>query len=104
MMETIRLHSAVRLERVRGSHTADTCGIYWKPVHAILEGYFDITLANAHRIDHVLTIRQQEGEKHRGSDDDNPAAYQHYSSDRSLAAAAPATGQQMIVDGHARLA
>ncbi len=31
----------------------ESTGIYWKPVYNILEGYFDITLANAQRIKNV---------------------------------------------------
>ncbi len=31
----------------------ESTGIYWRPVYNILEGYFDITLANAYRIKNV---------------------------------------------------
>jgi transposase len=31
----------------------ESTGIYWRPVYNILEGYFDIVLANAHRIKNV---------------------------------------------------
>ena len=31
----------------------ESTGIYWRPVYNILEGYFDITLANAQRIKNV---------------------------------------------------
>lgn len=31
----------------------ESTGIYWKPVYNILEGYFEITLANAQRIKNV---------------------------------------------------
>jgi transposase len=36
------------------THVAmESTGIYWKPVYNILEGYFDVTLANAQRIKNV---------------------------------------------------
>ncbi len=42
------------LEEKEVTHIAmESTGIYWKPVYNILEGYFDITLANAHRIKNV---------------------------------------------------
>ncbi|WP_201305441.1 IS110 family transposase, partial [Paenibacillus puerhi] len=42
------------LEAKSISHVAmESTGIYWKPVYNILEGYFDMTLANAHRIKNV---------------------------------------------------
>jgi len=42
------------LEQRRVTHIAmESTGIYWKPVYNILEGYFDITLANAQRIKNV---------------------------------------------------
>lgn len=42
------------LEEKQVTHIAmESTGIYWKPVYNILEGYFDITLANAQRIKNV---------------------------------------------------
>lgn len=42
------------LEAKQVTHIAmESTGIYWKPVYNILEGYFDITLANAQRIKNV---------------------------------------------------
>lgn len=42
------------LEEKEVTHIAmESTGIYWKPVYNILEGYFDITLANAQRIKNV---------------------------------------------------
>ncbi|MBM7694896.1 transposase, partial [Peribacillus deserti] len=42
------------LEERHVTHIAmESTGIYWKPVYNILEGYFDITLANAQRIKNV---------------------------------------------------
>jgi transposase len=42
------------LEQRQVTHIAmESTGIYWKPVYNILEGYFDITLANAQRIKNV---------------------------------------------------
>lgn len=42
------------LEERQITHIAmESTGIYWKPVYNILEGYFDITLANAQRIKNV---------------------------------------------------
>jgi transposase len=42
------------LESKNMTHIAmESTGIYWRPVYNILEGYFDITLANAHRIKNV---------------------------------------------------
>ncbi|OQM47053.1 IS110 family transposase [Anoxybacillus sp. UARK-01] len=42
------------LEDRRITHIAmESTGVYWKPVFNILEGYFDITLANAQRIKNV---------------------------------------------------
>jgi transposase len=42
------------LEEKDVTHIAmESTGIYWKPVYNILEGYFDITLANAQRIKNV---------------------------------------------------
>jgi transposase len=42
------------LEEKEITHIAmESTGIYWKPVYNILEGYFDITLANAQRIKNV---------------------------------------------------
>lgn len=42
------------LEEKEVTHIAmESTGIYWKPVYNILEGYFDITLANANRIKNV---------------------------------------------------
>lgn len=42
------------LEELEITHIAmESTGIYWKPVYNILEGYFDITLANAQRIKNV---------------------------------------------------
>jgi transposase len=42
------------LEEKEVSHIAmESTGVYWKPVYNILEGYFDITLANAQRIKNV---------------------------------------------------
>jgi transposase len=42
------------LESKSVTHVAmESTGIYWKPVYNILEGYFDVTLANAHRIKNV---------------------------------------------------
>src|SRR3954447_26180445 len=31
----------------------ESTGVYWKPVHAILEGYFELIVANAHHIRNV---------------------------------------------------
>ncbi len=42
------------LEDHKVSHIAmESTGIYWKPVYNILEDFFDITLANAQRINNV---------------------------------------------------
>lgn len=42
------------LETKGVTHIAmESTGIYWKPVYNILEGYFAVTLANAHRIRNV---------------------------------------------------
>lgn len=42
------------LESKSVTHIAmESTGIYWKPVYNILEGYFDVTLANAQRIKNV---------------------------------------------------
>lgn len=42
------------LESKEITHIAmESTGIYWKPVYNILDGYFDITLANAQRIKNV---------------------------------------------------
>lgn len=42
------------LEAKEVTHIAmESTGIYWRPVYNILEGYFDITLANAQRIKNV---------------------------------------------------
>lgn len=42
------------LEENGVTHIAmESTGVYWKPVYNILEGYFDITLANAQRIKNV---------------------------------------------------
>lgn len=42
------------LESKEVTHIAmESTGIYWRPVYNILEGYFDITLANAQRIKNV---------------------------------------------------
>jgi transposase len=42
------------LEEKEITHIAmESTGIYWKPVYNILEGYFDITVANAQRIKNV---------------------------------------------------
>ncbi len=42
------------LEEKKVTHIAmESTGIYWKPVYNILEGYFDITVANAQRIKNV---------------------------------------------------
>jgi transposase len=42
------------LEERQVTHIAmESTGIYWKPIYNILEGYFDITLANAQRIKNV---------------------------------------------------
>ena len=42
------------LEKKEITHIAmESTGIYWKPVYNILEGYFDITVANAQRIKNV---------------------------------------------------
>lgn len=42
------------LEDMNVTHIAmESTGIYWKPVYNILEGYFDICLANAQRIKNV---------------------------------------------------
>jgi len=42
------------LESKDVTHIAMECtGVYWRPVYNILEGYFDITLANAQRIKNV---------------------------------------------------
>ena len=42
------------LEKRQITHIAmESTGIYWKPVFNILEGYFDITIANAKRIKNV---------------------------------------------------
>jgi transposase len=31
----------------------ESTGVYWKPVHAVLEGHFDLTVGNAHHIKNV---------------------------------------------------
>ena len=31
----------------------ESTGIYWKPVHAVLEGHFELIVANAHHIKNV---------------------------------------------------
>ncbi len=42
------------LESKSVTHVAmESTGIYWKPVYNVLEGYFDVTLANAQRIKNV---------------------------------------------------
>lgn len=42
------------LESKSITHVAmESTGVYWKPVYNVLEGYFDITLANAQRIKNV---------------------------------------------------
>ncbi|MDF2669886.1 MAG: family transposase [Paenibacillus sp.] len=42
------------LESKSVTHIAmESTGIYWKPVYNILEGYFDVTVANAYRIKNV---------------------------------------------------
>lgn len=42
------------LESMSVTHIAmESTGIYWRPLYNILEGYFDITLANAQRIKNV---------------------------------------------------
>lgn len=42
------------LESKEITHIAmESTGIYWRPVYNVLEGYFDITLANAQRIKNV---------------------------------------------------
>lgn len=42
------------LEEKEVTHIAmESTGVYWKPIYNILEGYFDITLANAQRIKNV---------------------------------------------------
>lgn len=42
------------LESKDVTHIAmESTGIYWKPVYNVLEGFFDVTLANAHRIKNV---------------------------------------------------
>jgi transposase len=42
------------LESKSITHIAmESTGVYWKPVYNILEGYFDVTLANAQRIKNV---------------------------------------------------
>lgn len=42
------------LESKSVTHVAmESTGVYWKPVYNILEGYFDVTLANAQRIKNV---------------------------------------------------
>jgi len=42
------------LESKSITHVAmESTGVYWKPVYNILEGYFDVTLANAQRIKNV---------------------------------------------------
>ena len=39
------------LETKSVSHVAmESTGIYWKPVYNIFEGYFEVSVANAHRI------------------------------------------------------
>ena len=36
------------------THVAmESTGVYWKPVHAILSGFFELIVANAHHIRHV---------------------------------------------------
>lgn len=52
---TRNLYEMLRwLEEKGVTHIAmESTGIYWKPVYNILEGYFDITLANAQRIKNV---------------------------------------------------
>jgi hypothetical protein len=49
------LYDLLRWLESRGiTHIAmESTGIYWKPVYNILEGYFEIILANAHRIKNV---------------------------------------------------
>lgn len=42
------------LESKEITHIAmESTGVYWRPVYNVLEGYFDITLANAQRIKNV---------------------------------------------------
>lgn len=42
------------LEEKEVTHIAmESTGVFWKPIYNILEGYFDITLANAQRIKNV---------------------------------------------------
>jgi Transposase and inactivated derivatives len=42
------------LESESVTHIAmESTGVYWKPIYNVLEGYFDITVANAHRIKNV---------------------------------------------------
>jgi hypothetical protein len=42
------------LEHKQVTHIAmESTGIYWRPIYNVLEGYFDITLANAQRIKNV---------------------------------------------------
>lgn len=42
------------LEHKAVTHIAmESTGVYWKPVYNILEGYFDVTVANAQRIKNV---------------------------------------------------
>ena len=36
----------------------ESTGVYWKPVHAILEGHFELIVANAHHIRNVPDRRQ----------------------------------------------
>jgi transposase len=31
----------------------ESTGVYWKPVHTILEGHFELIVANAHHIRNV---------------------------------------------------
>jgi transposase len=52
---TKHLYEMLRWLEDKGvTHIAmESTGIYWKPVYNILEGYFDITLANAQRIKNV---------------------------------------------------
>ena len=36
----------------------ESTGIYWKPVHTILEGHFELIVANAHHIKNVPDLRE----------------------------------------------
>src|SRR4051794_39122510 len=36
----------------------ESTGVYWKPVHAILEGHFELIVANAHHIRNVPDRRE----------------------------------------------